>query len=195
MQDHDLITGIIPSEKKTIFFALKESEHLFCFTTNEVYSLENVNKSIELQTEDGFLIGKTHNNHQIAIYVGSKTFLILNARYLRTSTYVISKSNVNETSLEKFDGIKFVGGTLNRLFSRNSMEREYTENGLQVKAYDDTRTYDIKTKEFNITLSIYLQTATFCGQQGRISWTVRAILNGQPGISAGQRVLRPTDQY
>ena len=155
MQDHDLITGIIPSEEKTIFFALKESEHLFCFTTNEVYSLKNVNKSIELQTEDGFLIGKTHNNHQIAIYVGSKTFLILNARYLRTSTYVISKSNVNETSLEKFDGIKFVGGTLNRLFSRNSMEREYTENGLQVKAHDDTRTYDIKTKEFNITLSIY----------------------------------------
>lgn len=40
-----------------------------------------------------------------------------------------------------------------------------------------------------------LQTATFCGQQGRISRTVRAILNGQPGISAGQRVLRPTDQY
>ena len=65
-----------------------------------------MNKSIELQTEDGFLIGKTHNNHQIAIYVGSKTFLILNARYLRTSTYVISKSNVNEASLEKFDGIK-----------------------------------------------------------------------------------------
>ena len=40
-----------------------------------------------------------------------------------------------------------------------------------------------------------LQTAAFCGQQGRISRTVRAILNGQPGISAGQRVLRPTDQY
>ena len=40
-----------------------------------------------------------------------------------------------------------------------------------------------------------LQTATFYGQQGRISRTVRAILNGQPGISAGQRVLRPTDQY
>ena len=42
---------------------------------------------------------------------------------------------------------------------------------------------------------LVLQTATFCGQQGRISRTVRAILNGQPGISAGQRVLRPTDQY
>ena len=40
-----------------------------------------------------------------------------------------------------------------------------------------------------------MQTATFCGQQGRISRTVRAILNGQPGRSAGQRVLRPTDQY
>ena len=40
-----------------------------------------------------------------------------------------------------------------------------------------------------------VHTATFCGQQGRIFRTVRAILNGQPGISAGQRVLRPTDQY
>ena len=40
-----------------------------------------------------------------------------------------------------------------------------------------------------------LQTATFRGQQGRISRPVRAILNGQPEISAGQRVLRPTDQY
>ena len=40
-----------------------------------------------------------------------------------------------------------------------------------------------------------VHTATFCGQQGRISRTVRAILNGQPGISAGQRVVRPTDQY
>ena len=45
------------------------------------------------------------------------------------------------------------------------------------------------------TRTILMQTATFCGQQGRISRTVRAILNGQPGISAGQRVLRPTDQY
>ena len=40
-----------------------------------------------------------------------------------------------------------------------------------------------------------MHTATFCGQQGRIFRTVRAILNGQPGISAGQRVVRPTDQY
>ena len=40
-----------------------------------------------------------------------------------------------------------------------------------------------------------VHTATFCGQQGRIFRTVRAILNGQPGRSAGQRVVRPTDQY
>ena len=40
-----------------------------------------------------------------------------------------------------------------------------------------------------------VQTATFCGQQGRISRTVQAILSGQTGISAGQRVLRPTNQY
>lgn len=35
------------------------------------------------------------------------------------------------------------------------MKSEYTENVLQVKAHDDTRTYNIKTKEFDIKLSIY----------------------------------------
>ena len=53
---------------------------------------------------------------------------------------------------------------------------------------------DIQLKE-KIIQMIELQTATFYGQQGRISRTVRAILNGQPELSAGQRVLRPTDQY
>ena len=40
-----------------------------------------------------------------------------------------------------------------------------------------------------------MQIAAFCGQQGHISRAVRAILNGQPGISAGQEGLRPADQY
>ena len=43
--------------------------------------------------------------------------------------------------------------------------------------------------------SLLLQTATFRGHQGRISRPVRAILNGQPEISAGQRGLRPAEQY
>ena len=57
-------------------------------------------------------------------------------------------------------------------------------------AIDVTREYLDDGSYFEI-----VHTATFCGQQGRISRTVRAILNGQPGLSAGQRVLRPTDQY
>ena len=55
--------------------------------------------------------------------------------------------------------------------------------------------YDIACKKDESGKYHDLHTATFCGQQGRISRTVRAILNGQPGISAGQRVVRPTDQY
>ena len=50
-------------------------------------------------------------------------------------------------------------------------------------------------EQLNALTEELLHTATFCGQQGRIFRTVRAILNGQPGISAGQRVVRPTDQY
>ena len=61
--------------------------------------------------------------------------------------------------------------------------------------FDIERLINIRQELSNYIEKDYMQTATFCGQQGRISRTVRAILNGQPGISAGQRVLRPTDQY
>ena len=63
----------------------------------------------------------------------------------------------------------------------------------QVAAENNTTPEDVY-REMQIALED-VQTATFCGQQGRISRTVQAILSGQPGISAGQRVLRPTNQY
>ena len=59
----------------------------------------------------------------------------------------------------------------------------------------DYKSIIIKRYALGLSYSELVQTATFCGQQGRISRTVRAILNGQPGILAGRRVLRPTDQY
>ena len=58
----------------------------------------------------------------------------------------------------------------------------------------DTNYISLANGQVNLNVA-KVQTATFCGQQGRISRTVQAILSGQPGISAGQRVLRPTDQY
>ena len=74
--------------------------------------------------------------------------------------------------------------------------KENLDNDLLQK-YGDEQLYDDLCKVLleKDNLIRLLQTATFCGQQGRISRTVRAILNGQPGLSAGQRVLRPTDQY
>lgn len=71
-------------------------------------------------------------------------------------------------------------------------EKRMREFGVSEEIIAELREYDWNCFKEERT---YLQTATFCGQQGRISRTVRAILNGQPGISAGQRVLRPTDQY
>ena len=42
---------------------------------------------------------------------------------------------------------------------------------------------------------IKLQIATFCGQQGRISRTVRAILSGQFEGTAGLGYPGPANQY
>ena len=80
--------------------------------------------------------------------------------------------------------------TADDLFStqeeRDNEKREY------VKAIPLDQISDFPNHPFKVRM---VQTATFCGQQGRIFRTVQAILSGQPGISAGQRVLRPTDQY
>ena len=42
---------------------------------------------------------------------------------------------------------------------------------------------------------MYMQIATFCGQQGRISRTVRAILSGQFKGTAGLGYPGPANQY
>ena len=83
----------------------------------------------------------------------------------------------------------------------HSIRQLFYEQGKSVSAIAAETGHDRKTiskyldmTDFN-TPEPQMQTATFCGQQGRISRTVRAILNGQPGILAGRRVLRPTDQY
>lgn len=44
-------------------------------------------------------------------------------------------------------------------------------------------------------LKILLHTATFRGQQGRISRTVWAILNGQPSRSAERTFVHSANQY
>ena len=72
-------------------------------------------------------------------------------------------------------------------------KKEFLNNASVV--FNDKREENLKEKLAEERKEKAVQTATFRGQQGRISRPVRAILNGQPEISAGQRVLRPTDQY
>jgi len=61
--------------------------------------------------------------------------------------------------------------------------------------------YAIKFSIHNDTIHILdkdmsiLQIATFCGQQGRISRTVRAILSGQFKGTAGLGYPGPANQY
>ena len=70
---------------------------------------------------------KTHDNHDIAIYLGNSNFEMLSSFSLNTSTYVKSLRNIESVDLTEYEGIKFVGGTLNNVFSADVLDIKYEE--------------------------------------------------------------------
>ncbi|MBQ7874740.1 MAG: hypothetical protein IJ306_06225, partial [Oscillospiraceae bacterium] len=64
------LTGIIQTKDKPIFFS-NYNYYDFSFLTDNILFSGGKNEITKIPTENGFLYGKTHNNQDIAIYVGT----------------------------------------------------------------------------------------------------------------------------
>ena len=70
------------------------------------------------------------------------------------------------------------------------------DNYICMPSFACTEMYETERENFMFCVRHYLlQIATFCGQQGRISRTVRAILSGQFEGTAGLGYPGPANQY
>lgn len=152
----NLITGIaMSSEGQPIAFSSENKSFQFCFTNTNILSGGQRNKKIEFTNQNGFIYGKTHDNHIIAISIGDARLNLYNVCYLNTSAYIISVSNRFEQEFSEFDRICFRGGTLNKVFFMNAMELEYEEEKITANYKDDSIAYTIQTKEYHMELVIH----------------------------------------
>lgn len=153
-KDKELITGVIRTETKPIVFSAQKDDFCFTFMSDSAYSFPGKNKPISIETKDGFIFGNTHNNHDIAIYYGGKTFEVLGASTLRTSAYIKAKGNLYESNIATFEAISFSGGTINNIFHIDSMNIEHSGNETTIKYKNDEVAYSFNTDECNIDVSI-----------------------------------------
>lgn len=151
---NESLTGIVFMDDETVMFATQKDDFEFSFLTNRIYSIVDRNEVVKIPSNDGFIYGKTHNGNNIAIWAGDSGVEVLGSGILNTSAYVKSESNISESSIEYFDGIKFKGGILKKAFHIKGIDTERKDGNIIVTYNNDTLEYEIKTKEYEFTMRI-----------------------------------------
>lgn len=113
---NESLTGIVFRDDETVMFATQRDAFEFSFLTNRIYSIVGSNKVVKIPSNDGFIYGKTHNGYNIAIWAGDNGVETFGSSKLNTSAYIKSVSNINDSSIEHFDGIRLKGGILKKYF-------------------------------------------------------------------------------
>ncbi|MBR2041135.1 MAG: hypothetical protein IJ945_02065 [Oscillospiraceae bacterium] len=162
----DTLTGVIPTEGKPIVFS-SQNDYEFCFLTDMIYKIGEKNDVVKIPTVDGFLFGKTHENNDVAIYVGGKEFIVFLNRTITTGLYVKSSYNVRNRDIKDFDTICFQGGTLNKLFKINGIKTDLADGTNTVELIDDSERYHIETNGYSINLVVRSITTERMGLEGR----------------------------
>lgn len=151
----ELISGVVENVQDPVLFCVPTDEFRFCFMTDAIQNAGTAIKPIRLTSDNGFVYGRTHDNHRIAIYSGERELRVYGTQTLSTGAYVISTSNLNPDDLKTFGGISFSGGTLNRVFNINGIEINYSsEEGTIGKFNDDSRAFDVEVAEKQIHVDL-----------------------------------------
>lgn len=150
----NIITGVISAENKNVIFSSIENSFEFCFMTDIIYSFSYKNKPVKININNDFIFGKTHDNYDIAIYYNDNILEVLGTTLLHTYAYIKSTRNIESTDLTEYEGIKFVGGTLNNVFIADALDVTYEGEKRVIKDKDDSIKYKFNTDEYNMDINI-----------------------------------------
>lgn len=140
-------TGIIPCGDEVIMFYTEGYKFTFMrYVTGKSCDF------VYLPVTDGYVLGVTHDNFQIAIYVGDLKPKIYEKYSVIAGGYLVSDSNVYNYEY-KFDNIIFTGGTLNSLYSPHCLQ--YDRSDKVAKYNDDSlKCYGV-LGDINSEISVY----------------------------------------
>ncbi len=185
----DLITGVIETKNRPVCFSMNTQSFEFCYISDQIYNYTGNNHPIKVPVADGFIMGKTHNNQPIAIYVGNSNIEFLGSYTMYPAAYIISKGAVYgcDDDFTKFDGIEFSGGTLNRVFFINGINIHYENNQTIVDYNDDSISFSFKAADDEIRIEVHSEVRGSFGKGGgginNNTVTLRLLFNSPQDIS------------
>ena len=149
----DNFTGYVLQESKKIYFHCQDK--IFNFVSEEVGIAAEFSKTI-LKSPDLFLHGYTSDGFQLAIYTGYKEREISANYKIKPGIFIVSRANMCQYDMTKFQVIEFIGGTLNNLYQQKTVTTIYNEKEqCYIKTYPIFKhEYEIKIKELNCKLII-----------------------------------------
>jgi len=155
MSEDKVYTGIVTTEQGPIVFHGEDKNFVFRLMDTVQITREGQNyRMIRVPTDDSFVFGKTHDNHAIAIYCGNNTIDIIGTHKIATSSFILSNGILESAGLREFDGIAFIGKSLNKVFDIKGMSFEFDEKGERIVHNNDCLSYEIFTEEYNFKLTI-----------------------------------------
>lgn len=147
-----MYTGVINNTEKPVMFTVDQEDFLFHFMTDSVYEIGNPLQEVLLPSKDGFLFGRTHENHTIAIYTGNLNLSVYTTHKLNTGLFILSTGNILCRDFENYTGISFVGGTLNQIFRADRLK--FDPVSLEAIIKDDVQSYEIMVNNEQIKITI-----------------------------------------
>lgn len=144
------LIGVVETDNKSYSFYLNKY--------NLTFLDASVNSGISstMIPKDNFVQANTHNGYKMLIYIGKHNFPVFNAMKMELSSYIVSTSNVLEYDLSYYDGIEFVGGTLNKLKRPHAITIKYDEqsNRKYIENNDDSQIFSFSTEDFICDIEI-----------------------------------------
>ena len=147
-------TGIVTVDEKSLNFYMEN--YKFTFMDSENLSDIIFSDTICISPNSfGFIEGKLHKGNDIAISAGNIKVPVQGAGGLRTSMYIVYTTRVPKENQYTFYSIRFVGGTLKKLFLCNALKMSHMEDStLSVEVKDDMKSYTFEMADCKCEMTI-----------------------------------------
>ena len=151
MKLSEKLTGMVNGSDGPVIF-ICDGFH-FLFLANRPMEWFSTESTTLITDKNGYLHGITHQNRSIYIHAG-RNIKFGSKLDLHTSHYYLCDSGLSEYSFEDFRGLRFVDGSLHKVFLPRATSVERTDDGLKVNVGNDLNENKVKVCDRSSTIRI-----------------------------------------
>lgn len=151
MELSNKLTGMVDSSDGPVLFICDGFR--FLFLTDRAVDWFSEKSITLIADKNGYLHGLTHQSRSIYIHAG-RDLIIQSKLYFHTSHYYMCVEDLSEYDFENFRGIRFISGSLHKVFLPSAVMVEELDDGLKVKIVSDLNEYKVVVCGKKSTLGI-----------------------------------------